>query len=248
MILPGKDADFRMDFYNPDGSYGALCGNGARCAAQAAKDFGVVTSDTHRFEVLGVTNSAELLGDQLVRVRFQDPVDIKLSFKLRIGKNIFITTSYVDLGSQHLVTFFSEIRNLEANATIEHFPIDQYGPRLRWHPDLAPKGANANFIEAQSDADGPYLRIRTFERGVEGETLACGTGCMSAAIIASVLSHISTMPVRLKTQSGEFVKVAFDVADRKISNLTLEGSANRGRTGLLQFDPEQNTLDLVWDA
>src|SRR5207253_8669952 len=90
MVLPGKDADFRMDFYNPDGSYGALCGNGARCATQAAKDFGVIPNDQTRFEVLGVTNSAELLDDQLVRVRFQDPVDIKLGFKLRIGKNVFI--------------------------------------------------------------------------------------------------------------------------------------------------------------
>ena len=119
---------------------------------------------------------------------------------------------------------------------MEDLRIGYYGPMVRWHVEFAPRGVNANFIEVREDQEGKYLRIRTFERGVEGETLACGTGCISSAIIAHATKAIDATSIRLLTQSGEFVTVAFDLVDGKAQNLSLEGSAKRGMKGMLKFD------------
>jgi diaminopimelate epimerase len=133
--------------------------------------------------------------------------------------------------------FFDEIEQL-SGSTIENFDINKYGSAVRNHPDFAPLGANANFIRIQSDDDGNYIRIRTFERGVEGETPACGTGCMSSAITAYGLGRIRSMPIRLKVQSGEFVTVGFEVMEDRVRDLWLEGSARRLRSGILSVAEE----------
>ncbi len=87
------------------------------------------------------------------------------------------------------------------------------------------------------DSEGEYIRIRTFERGVEGETLACGTGCMATAISAYGLKKVTSLPIRLKTQSGEFVKVNFSISpDGHIYTLSLEGSAMRGKSGIVTVE------------
>jgi diaminopimelate epimerase len=233
-------APFLMRFFNPDGSYGALCGNGARCAVQAAKDFGVIESDHPEFEVLGAVNHADILADELVKVYVQKPKDLKLNFMLRMGHKQFIKANYVDVGSQHGVIFMSELQALDASLTIEGLPISYYGPMVRWHVEFAPKGVNANFIEVREDEQGMYLRIRTWERGVEGETLACGTGCISSAIVAYATKQVDATSIRLLTQSGEFVTVAFDMIDGRAENLSLEGSAKRGSKGVLEFDAASN--------
>jgi diaminopimelate epimerase len=236
LIDRSESAPFLMRFYNPDGSYGALCGNGARCAVQAAKDLGVLTGEQTQFEVLGDVNRAELLDDELVKVYVQKPKDIKVNFMLRLGHKLFINANYVDVGSQHAVIFIDELEKIDKTAAMEDLRIGYYGPMVRWHVEFAPKGVNANFIEVREDEQGKYLRIRTFERGVEGETLACGTGCISSAIIAHATKKIEQTSIRLLTQSGEFVTVAFDLVDGRAENLSLEGSAKRGMKGTLSFD------------
>ncbi|MBS1902899.1 MAG: diaminopimelate epimerase [Bacteroidetes bacterium] len=224
-------APFQMNFYNPDGSFGALCGNGARCAVQAALDAKIIPTAETTFQVLDDIISAERPSSDTLRVHYADPKHIKLKFKLSVG-GALVTTSYVDLGSQHAVIFFDEFAAI-ANAGIEDFDIARFGPQVRRHPDFEPKGANANFAEIRSDQLGPYIRIRTFERGVEGETLACGTGCMSTAIAAVGRGLVPSVPVRLLTQSGEFVSVGFRVEDSHVKELWLEGGVKRGRSGVL---------------
>jgi len=242
ILAPSPAAPFQMRFYNPDGSYGALCGNGARCAVQAAKDFGIISEHQTTFEVLEATDSAEILHDEWVKVHFQDPRTIKLDVPIELDQQIL--TNYVDLGSQHAVTFFEEVQKLGkfAKSTIENFDILSLGAKIRWHQVFAPKGVNANFIEVREDGQGSYLRIRTFERGVEGETLACGTGCMSSAIVAYLQQRIETLPIRLKTQSGEFVSVNFNAENNKITDLTLEGSAKRSFSGVISFNESDGQL------
>jgi diaminopimelate epimerase len=235
-------APFLMRFYNPDGSYGALCGNGARCAVQAAKDLGVVSEDQTQFEVLGDVNRAELLADELVKVYVQRPKDLKLNFMLRMGHKLFINANYVDVGSQHGVIFIDELQKIDKDVSMEDLRIGYYGPMVRWHVEFAPKGVNANFVEVREDAQGKYLRIRTFERGVEGETLACGTGCISSAIIAHATNKIDATSIRLLTQSSEFVTVGFDMVEGRAQNLSLEGSAKRGMAGVLIFDEEKGSF------
>lgn len=124
--------------------------------------------------------------------------------------------------------------------------VERFGTLVRWHPDFAPVGANANFIEIRKDGEVEYIRIRTFERGVEGETLACGTGCMSSAIVARLTGSISQTPIRLLTQSGEFVTVDFKVDGEHISKLSLMGSVVRGEEGTLTFDETTGRLDVEY--
>ncbi len=234
----GLAAAFRMDFYNPDGTPGMLCGNGARCAAMAARAYGFATSNKVNFEVLGAVNTAEFLPNDAVRVYFQDPTIIRLNFEIPLD-NKNVTVSYVDLGSQHVVIFCD-------GSDIEKLDVEQLGISLRWHPEFAPVGANANFLEAREDGDEQYLRIRTFERGVEGETLACGTGCMSSAIVAQITGRIRNMPIRLLTQSGEFVTVNFTRDGGHVRNLSLEGIVVRGEEGTLLFDEKTGTVKVEY--
>src|ERR1700733_14007134 len=222
-----------------------LCGNGSRCAAIAARDFGFVSSDKTDFEVLGNINRAEFLQNGDVRVFFQDPTIIRLNFELPIEPNKNIIASYLDIGSQHVVVFFESL-GLPSDQNIDSMDVDHLGSLLRWHKDFAPIGANANFIEIRDDAKGKYIRIRTFERGVEGETLACGTGCMSSAIVAYLTGRILQTPVRLLTQSGEFVTVNFKANGEHISDLSLEGRVVHGETGTLTFDEISGGLDVKY--
>lgn len=233
-------APFMMNFYNPDGSFGALCGNGARCAVQAAMDFGVITSPDTQFEVLGELVHAEQPSDTTLRVYYNDPKKIKLKFKLSLGGEL-VDCSYVDLGSQHGVIFLDDKgatgRLTLQSQSIEDFDVNKYGSAVRNHKDFEPLGVNASFAQIMNDAEGEYIRIRTFERGVEGETLACGTGCMATAIAAFGLKKVANFPIRLKTQSGEFVKVNFTTAsDGHIHDLSLEGSAVRGKSGIVTIE------------
>jgi diaminopimelate epimerase len=245
LINQSFSAPFRMDFYNPDGTTGMLCGNGSRCAAIAARDFGFVTSDKTDFEVLGSINRAEFLANNDVRVFFQDPAVIRLNFELPIEANKKVTANYVDLGSQHVVIFFDSL-GLPADQNIDSMDVDLIGTFFRGHKAFAPVGANANFIEVRQDGNKKYLRIRTFERGVEGETLACGTGCMSAAIVARLTGRISQTPIRLLTQSGEFVTVDFQENEGHISQLSLEGRVVRGEAGTLNFDESAGRFEVEY--
>jgi len=240
VIARSPKAPFMMNFYNPDGSFGALCGNGARCAVQAAVDFGVIPSPDTQFEVLGELVRAEaVVGEvrsrEMLRVYYNDPKKIKLKFKLSVAGD-FVDCSYVDMGSQHGIIFLTSDVGLRTS-DIETFDITTYGPIVRNHKDFEPLGVNANFAQIMHDEEGEYVRIRTFERGVEGETLACGTGCMATAIAAYGLKKVSKMPIRLKTQSGEFVKVNFKTdASGHVHDLSLEGSAIRGKSGIVTVE------------
>lgn len=234
VLARSSKAPFKMNFYNPDGSFGALCGNGARCAVQAAFDLGIIEDRNTTFEVLDDVVSAEGVAKSRVRVMYRDPTKIKLSFKLSVGGEL-LNCHYVDLGSQHAVVFFDEIQKLRGKE-IEDFDISAYGSAVRNHQDFSPLGANANFIQVLEDDNGTYLRIRTFERGVEGETAACGTGCMSSAIVAYGLHKVKEFPIRLKVQSGEFVYVDFTLDGSHVKNLSLEGNAVQIKRGIVSID------------
>jgi diaminopimelate epimerase len=245
LINQSSTAPFRMDFYNPDGSTGMLCGNGARCAVRAARDYGLCESTNTSFEVLGSNNRAEILSSGLVKVYFQDPRVIRLNVSLDLGSGELLKGYYVDVGSQHFVIFFDDLKPL-GEADIETMNIRHFGPSVRWHPEFARTGVNANFIEVREDGEEKYLRIRTFERGVEGETLACGTGCMSAAIVAYRTGRITKTPIRLLTQSGEYVTVDFTQEGERITNLSLEGSAVKGEDGRFTFDESSSALTIEY--
>jgi diaminopimelate epimerase len=214
----GKESLVRMNYFNRDGSYGAMCGNGARCIAQYSVDEGLVNENTFDLEAVDKTYKAEIKGNNIVKIYFPPPSEIKLNIK---AEEFII--HFVRVGSEHIVLFIKDEVNRKAmNAlSLDDVKVNEIGKELRFHWQFQPKGTNVNFAD---EISGNEIRIRTYERGVERETLACGTGIISSAIVSNLLGKVSP-PVKVLVQSGERLKVDFVNDNEKIYSLSLEGRA-----------------------
>ncbi|HVV70318.1 MAG TPA: diaminopimelate epimerase, partial [Verrucomicrobiae bacterium] len=178
--LSGK-ADWAWEFYNSDGSMGEMCGNGARCFARFVQRRTGRKGD-FTFETQAGVISARFQGER-VTVNLTAPENLQLDEKLPLSAGK-LTVHSVNTGVPHAVLFV-----LDADKAM----VQQLGPEIRRHPRFAPKGTNVNFVQVL----GPSrIRVRTFERGVEGETLACGTGVTVSALVASRV-HRFTSPVQV---------------------------------------------------
>ena len=208
LIQPSANADFRMRFFNPDGSEADLCGNGARCIARLAHELNAAPADM-RIETAAGLVRAEVL-PPLVRLHLPPPKDWRLNFST-VWKNKEIQLHFVNSGVPHAVCVVNDIEKIN---------VPELGSFIRHHALFAPSGTNADFIQVT----GPNsLCIRTYERGVEGETLACGTGIAAAALVAEKLSLVKA-PVRIATAGGDRLEVG-------ISPLTLTGPAEHSFQG-----------------
>lgn len=210
--------DFHMDFFNPDGSWGAMCGNGGRCAVRFAADIGLVTTQGAAFTVLDTLYTARINGET-VQLRFPPARAIQQHCTLSLGGAI-ATGLWADVGSDHIAVHFSDIAHI-TGGDFDTFDIARWGAALRHHPAFAPRGVNANFYTILPDGT---VRLRTFERGVEAETGACGTGALSTAL-AVVLRHGLLPPVRIIPSSGSPLTVDFARPVSAVSALSLEGNA-----------------------
>lgn len=211
---PEKDADFRMRYYNRDGGEVEMCGNGARCFARFARRF--VKSDEIRFETMAGVVSATIEGEN-VRLHMGEPRDLQLRQPLEVAGRTLEVHS-VNTGVPHAVVF---VEDLEA------VPVRELGASLRYHKHFAPKGTNANFIVKT----GPQsLAIRTYERGVEDETLACGTGVIASAIVLHELIG-ATLPLEVKVRGGDSLMVDFEELAGTYRDVTLTGPADIAFTG-----------------
>ncbi len=220
-------ADFRMNYYNKDGTGNALCGNGLRATIKYLQDNKFSSGSHINLEAVNKIYQCRVLGDDMISVSFPKPSKVKLKFKLKVHFAEWwqlLTVSYLDVGSPHIVVFIDDIENPRLK-NIEEVDIMEWGRNIRMHKDLMPEGANVNFIEIVNTSQGE-LKIRSYERGVEGETLACGTGALSSAIAANVLKNVSK-PIKLLTKSGEKLIVNFELSDNSIRDLYLTGSAIR---------------------
>lgn len=219
LIQPSAQADFRMRFFNPDGSEVDMCGNGARCVARLAYDIGVAPARM-RFETEAGMISAEMVGDR-VRLGMTAPKDWKLNATLVLADG---TRSYgfVNSGVPHVV--------MEAD-DLDKVDVARVGAAIRYHQDFAPKGTNANFIKVT----GPdSLRIRTYERGVEAETLACGTGMVAAGLVAGRMGRVKP-PVKITCASGDVIEVNYKLAGETAVDVTMLGPAAYVFTGQLEY-------------
>jgi diaminopimelate epimerase len=203
-------ADWAWDFYNSDGSPAEMCGNGARCFARFVQRLtgarGQITVET-RAGVISATFSGER-----VTVNLTTPKDARLGqhIPLASGK---ATIHSINTGVPHAVLFVDDL---------EKTPVESLGAEIRFHAAFAPRGTNVNFVEPR----GPgAIRARTYERGVEGETLACGTGVSASALIAAEL-HQWPSPVRVEVRGGEVLEVSFDKKDGQFQNVRLNGPAD----------------------
>lgn len=220
-------ADFRMNYYNRDGSGNALCGNGLRCTVKFISDNKLSEKNNLAIEAVGKIFSAVLKSNNIITIGFPPPNKIKLKFKLKVQFVEWwqlVNCSYVDIGSSHAVIFIDEIEKPIVK-DINDVPVDEWGRNIRMHKDFAPEGVNAQFVQILSK-DNSEITMRSFERGVEGETLACGTGAIASAIVSYALREIDP-PVKVHTKSGNVLIVDFNVIENKIRNLTLTGPAVR---------------------
>lgn len=218
-----NEAKIRMNYYNRDGSYGAMCGNGARCTAQFAVDHKIISDLTFNIEAVDKLYRADILGNNIVRIHFPDVTDYKLNQSIQTNDELKINKlHWMQVGSEHIVVYIDDIINPEINS-LDNIPINEWGSYLRYHEQYRPKGGNVNFAEVLSKNE---IRIRTYERGVERETLACGTGIVSSAIISCLLNK-TTPPVKVKVQSGELLEVGLTIKGNAAENVTLTGSARK---------------------
>ena len=208
-------AAFRMMYFNADGSYGGMCGNGGRCMADYAVRKGIAPPK-HEFDALDHVYSAQV-EEGSVKLRMKDPSGLKRSFGLPVEGKLLPMT-FVDTGSPHVVVLASKVTRKGLDAV----DVQGLGRTIRSHRRFKPAGVNVNFVELQGSS---ALRIRTYERGVEAETLACGTGSIAAGIVAHLDFGMAT-PVKIVPKGQRDLFVDFVVgADGGIFNVTLEGPA-----------------------
>ena len=210
LIEDSEQADFRWRFFNADGSVAEMCGNGARCAARFAYMQGIAPARM-RFETIAGIIEANV-ADINVSVKMTSPKDFRLHRKIEVEKKN-ITLHSVDTGVPHTVIFVDEIDEVDVCAL---------GSRIRHHEAFMPAGTNVNFIGRHRDG----FKVRTYERGVEDETLACGTGATACALMAALLEKAGS-PVDIITSGGDRLTILFDLQDGPIAdNVFLKGPAH----------------------
>ena len=222
-IEDSSNHNFIMSYYNADGSKGSLCANGARCALLFASESGRLDSKSAKFLSNNVEFKGEILSDTQIKFYLNPPKKIKYNFKVKAGGRL-INAHYADTGSPHVVIDINESEGFLTS--LEKVPVDILGREIRYLPEFGPGGTNVNFI----DIKGKIIHIRTYERGVEAETLACGTGSVAAALISYVTQKILP-PIELLTKGNEKLFVNFDVENSKVNNLSLTGPAKIVFTG-----------------
>lgn len=223
LVERSEDVDFKWRFFNSDGSMPEMCGNGARCAARFAFLTGIAGKRV-AFETLAGVITAEISGDQ-VRIKMSDPHDMVLADEVRVA-DYPLPISRVNTGVPHVVM---EVKDL-ARANVA-----SVGREIRFHQQFAPDGTNVNFIAPLNDT---IWGIRTYERGVEDETLACGTGNVAAALVLS-LRHGLASPITFKTLSGSCLTVHFSKENDQFHDVFLEGDARVIFRGTLDPDAWQ---------
>lgn len=229
MMLESSDlADFKMRYFNADGSEGEMCGNGARCLSRFAYLAGAV-KDTMTFETLAGVYQAEIFDNkQTVKVKFPDVLldELKLHQPYPPGGPA-ANYHYGFVGVPHTVWFVEEL------AKIDDQQIIQWGKQVRYNEQLFPQGTNVNFIEV---IGRQTLQIRTYERGVEAETYACGSGSTAAAIIAGIMEVVDpNLPVYLQTRGG-LLTISYELAGGVSRDIFMEGNAKLVATGELLPD------------
>jgi diaminopimelate epimerase len=202
-------ADFKWHFLNADGSEADMCGNGARCAARFANVTGIA-GPKMTFETQAGLIRAEM-DHERVKIQMPDPSGLSMNETIKIGNRIE-SIHCVNTGVPHAVMVVPDIEAID---------IDAVGPLIRHHPEFSPEGTNANFIQQRDDHS---VAIRTYERGVEAETLACGTGSVAGAIVAASLFGMET-PLTMITRSGLPLKISFIHHDNGFQQIYLTGDA-----------------------
>lgn len=214
VIEPLNKFPSKMRIFNSDGSEAEMCGNGARCAALWTK----LKIKNKKLKIIKFQTQAGIIESEVkgadVKVKLTDPKDLKCDLAITVlGRKIKI--NYINTGVPHGVVFVQDLDNID---------VERIGRAIRYHKEFSPAGANVNFIEIIND---DFLKIRTYERGVEAETLACGTGAVASAIISGCKFKplAGNHNLKVLTKGGEVLRVYFSKKKSKIDRVWLEGKA-----------------------
>ena len=233
LLLEDSDkADIKMRVFNPDGSEVEMCGNGARCVA-LYYSCQLSVSPSPRLRRTGVSCQikietkagvlqAEFSSENRVKVKMTDPKDLKIGLDINLNeKNCKV--HYINTGVPHVILFVEDI---------DDFNVKEIGNLIRYHGNFQPAGTNADFVKF---LDKNSIAIRTYERGVEDETFACGTGACASAVVSSVVRG-ALSPIDVHARSDEVLKVYFEKDKDNVKNLYLEGEARIVYEGKIRPD------------
>ncbi len=210
LLENSRKGDFKMRIINSDGSEAEACGNGFRCIARYAKDKMNFPSK-FRFESISGVVKAQVNGKS-ISVQLPQPRGLKLRAEINVAGNR-LHYSFINTGVPHVVVFVAGLSKID---------VTTLGRAIRQHTAFKPKGTNVNFVEIKSKSE---INVRTYERGVETETLACGTGSTASAIISALMGYVKG-PVRVRTKSGEILTINFKITkNKKVSDVSLQGHA-----------------------
>ncbi|MBP7056069.1 MAG: diaminopimelate epimerase [Candidatus Omnitrophica bacterium] len=209
LVESSGSADFKMRIFNSDGSEAEMCGNGSRCIALYAAVKKIAQSKMTIDTMAGKLNA--YVKGQEVKVKLTDPRDIKWNLCLMIHKCPY-KVNFVNTGVPHTVHFVEDLEKID---------VKNLGSHIRYHGEFAPAGTNADFVKI---VNSKKIKVRTYERGVEDETLACGTGAVASAIIAAEAEKMVS-PITVETQGGEKLRVHFNLVSGEFKDVYLEGEA-----------------------
>jgi diaminopimelate epimerase len=209
LIERDSDCDFFMRYLNADGSEVEMCGNGGRCAALFAHSKGIAGPQM-RFRSNDGIHEARVEGDS-VKLRMREPVRVDLEVPLVLtGREL--SASFANTGVPHVVVLVEDVEKVD---------VVELGREIRYLPAFQPEGTNVDFAQTAANR---RIKVRTYERGVEDETLACGTGCVAAALVVSFKRGLSS-PIDCITAGGEVLGVRFRRRGNAVSQIFLEGRA-----------------------
>ena len=210
LIRDSGCADFGWDFYNADGSTAEMCGNGSRCAARFAYRHGITRNRKMTLETIAGIVDIEICDpDDIVKVKMPPPRDFRFDLSVDFDDEERMV-AFVNTGVPHAVIYVDN----------DEVPVKTWGRKVRFHKLFEPSGTNANFVQVLGKNT---LKVRTYERGVEAETMACGTGAVASALVAAIQRGVDS-PVEVVTSGGDTLTILFDIDDGPVAdNVYLQG-------------------------
>jgi diaminopimelate epimerase len=205
LLEKSQKADFKMRIFNPDGSEAEMCGNGLRCILRFIYENSLSNKKKLKIETKAGILDGEIKGKR-IKIRIRLVEEPNLNIKIPLEQKTIIG-NYINTGVPHTIIFVNDV---------EEMNIEEIGPKIRYNKIFGEKGTNVDWVEIIKDK---FIKIRTYERGVEGETLSCGTGAVASAIITFLKEGMGS-PINVITRSKEILKVYFD---NELKNIYLEG-------------------------
>jgi diaminopimelate epimerase len=209
-VVPSDRYDFAWRFFNQDGGEAEMCGNGGRCVARFAYSKGIA-GPKMTFGTVAGPISAEVTG-RIVKVGIPDPSGLRMDVGIARQPG-WKSVDFINTGVPHTIVAVEDVAS---------HPVFEQGRAIRYDPFFSPAGTNADFIQVLGT---DLLAMRTYERGVEDETLACGTGAIASALVASVRKLVNP-PVKVRTRGGEELRIYFRKHEERFTEVFLEGSTN----------------------